>query len=95
MVDTAQQNAKSQASDQEQQINVQKLIEKETKKLKDVLEETQGRLDHARRDVKKFKGQVSNMTKDLDEVKEVSLNLSCLAKHVLIHVSGSLCCGTI
>ena len=34
MVDTAQQNAKSQASDQEQQINVQKLIEKETKKLK-------------------------------------------------------------
>ncbi|XP_030844428.1 centrosomal protein of 290 kDa isoform X5 [Strongylocentrotus purpuratus] len=70
MVDTAQQNAKSQASDQEQQINVQKLIEKETKKLKDVLEETQGRLDHARRDVKKFKGQVSNMTKDLEEVKE-------------------------
>ena len=39
MVNTAQQNAKSQASDQEQQINVQKLIEKETNKLKNVQEE--------------------------------------------------------
>ncbi|XP_063969717.1 centrosomal protein of 290 kDa-like [Lytechinus pictus] len=70
MVDTAQQNAKAQASEQEQQINVQKLIEKETKKIKDVLEETQGRLDQARREVKKFKVQVSSLTKELDEVKE-------------------------
>ena len=72
LVDTAQQNAKANASEQEQQLNVQKLIDKETKRLKEVLEETQNRLDHARRDVKKFKGQVSGLTKEFDQVKEVN-----------------------
>ncbi|XP_071477104.1 centrosomal protein of 290 kDa-like [Diadema antillarum] len=70
MVDTAQQNAKAQATEHEQQLNIQKLIDKETKKLKEVLEETQSRLDQARKDVKKFKGQVSSATRELEQVKE-------------------------
>lgn len=70
MVDTAQQSAKANASEQEQQINVQKLVDRETKRVKEVLEETQGRLDNARRDVKKFKGQLTATTRELEEVKE-------------------------
>ena len=34
MVETAQQNVKSNADDQEQQINVQRLLEKETKHIR-------------------------------------------------------------
>ncbi|XP_072045515.1 centrosomal protein of 290 kDa-like [Amphiura filiformis] len=70
MVDTAQQNVKANAEEQEQQINVQKLLDRETKHLREQLDENRGKLDSARKELKKHKNQTSALSKELQEVKD-------------------------
>ncbi|XP_071791224.1 centrosomal protein of 290 kDa-like [Asterias amurensis] len=69
MVETAQQNVKSNADDQEQQINVQRLLEKETKHIREQLEESRSKFDSAKKELKRHRAQSSSLNKEIQEHK--------------------------
>ncbi|XP_071826754.1 centrosomal protein of 290 kDa-like isoform X2 [Apostichopus japonicus] len=70
MVETAQESAKAHASEQEQQINVQALVDKETKKIKEHADELQAKMEKARKEVKRQKDKVASLTDELDGLRK-------------------------
>ncbi|CAC5374165.1 CEP290 [Mytilus coruscus] len=70
MIQQAQDQVKHTSDESEQQINVQKIIDKHTKEFVDQIEDLQSQVDKLRKEVKKRKENESTLQTDLDDLRE-------------------------
>ncbi|XP_071137463.1 centrosomal protein of 290 kDa-like isoform X1 [Mytilus edulis] len=70
MIQQAQDQVKHTSDESEQQINVQKIIDKHTKEFVDQIEDLQAQVDKLRKEVKKRKENESTLQTDLDDLRE-------------------------
>lgn len=70
MVSTAEENVQSYAKKIEDEISVQKLIEKETMELNNRIQELQERMEKMKKELKRKKDSESNMTFDVESLKK-------------------------
>ncbi|XP_033101363.1 centrosomal protein of 290 kDa-like isoform X2 [Anneissia japonica] len=78
MVEMAQDNAKAKADEQEQDMNVQKLVDRETKKMKEQFGDVQGKLEKFKRELKRVKGHEKEIETQLQGKNEEILKKNSL-----------------
>lgn len=69
MVTQAQEQVKANAEEQTAELNVQKVVEKHTKQLKDQIEDLESQVSRAKKDVKKRKDKENVLNTELEETK--------------------------
>ncbi|XP_071943126.1 centrosomal protein of 290 kDa-like [Antedon mediterranea] len=70
MVEMAQDNAKANADEHEEKLNVQHLVDRETKKMKEQFGDVQDKLDRCKRELKRVKGREKEIETKLNDNNE-------------------------